>query len=155
LSSFNLFKSLKRKDWFGLVMARMMTYGLRTLCGSFTKRCPSGPTPLSLACPTSVLTFTHPESTMTQMRTNCHRASITRIHRSVYTKPYKTMLCLQDGSTITVRTREPLKIMVMCDDLKTMDPDQKEARFRKRKRQDQEIVADEFDDDFDFGEYVK
>ena len=45
--------------------------------------------------------------------------------------------------------------MVMCDDLKTMDPDEKEARFRKRKRQDQEVVADEFDDDFDFGEYVK
>merc|ERR1719383_1497663 len=126
-----------------------MTSGVRAWCGSWTKRCPTTPT----FSPTECLTVTTPQFSMTQIRTNCHRASITRIHRSVYTKPYKTMLCLQDGSTITVRTREPLKIMVMCDDLKTMDPEEKEARFRKRKRQDQEVVADEFDDDFDFEDH--
>ena len=53
----------------------------------------------------TVLPTTTQTLNSSQIRNNCHRASITRIHRSVYPRPYKTMLCLQDGSTITVRTR--------------------------------------------------
>ena len=44
--------------------------------------------------------------------------------------------------------------MVISEDLKTMSAEDKEARFRKRKRQDDVIVADEFEDDFDYGDYV-
>ena len=56
---------------------------------------------------------------------------------------------------LPLSNREPYKIMVVCDDLKTMSKDDKEARFKKRKREDEAIVTDEFDDDFDFAEYVK
>ena len=51
--------------------------------------------------------------------------------------------------------REPSRIMVVSDDLKTMSADDKEIRFRKRKIIDDTIATEEFDDDFDFDDYVK
>merc|ERR1712042_190622 len=118
-------------------------------CRTMMKRLPS---PLLSSSITSS-PFTN-NCSVTPVRLNCHRASITRIHRAIYTKPYKSLLCLQDGSTVTVRTNEPIRIMVISEDLKTMSAEDKEARFRKRKRQDDVVVTDEFEDDFDYGDYV-
>lgn len=92
---------------------------------------------------------------LSQVRLHSHRASITRVQRATYPKPYKTLLCLQDGSTITIRTPEPSKIMVLSDDLRTMSAEDKETRFRKRKRVDDSIVVEDFDDEFDLEDYVK
>ena len=55
---------------------------------------------------------------------------------------------------VSLSDREPIRIMVISEDLKTMSAEDKEARFRKRKRQDDVVVADEFEDDFDYGDYV-
>ena len=44
--------------------------------------------------------------------------------------------------------------MVVCDDLKTMSEEAKEARFKSRKRTDNLVVTEDFDDDIDFGKYL-
>ena len=51
--------------------------------------------------------------------------------------------------------REPSRIMVLSDDLRTMSAEDKETRFRKRKRVDDSIVVEDFDDEFDLEDYVK
>ena len=78
-------------------------------CRTMIKRLPS---PLSSSSITSS-PFTN-NCSVTPVRLNCHRASITRIHRAIYTKPYKSLLCLQDGSTVTVRTKWEIKPPVNC-----------------------------------------
>jgi large subunit ribosomal protein L55 len=88
-------------------------------------------------------------------RQNSNSASVTRIRRGMFPKHYKTLLCLQDGSTVTIRCKEPLKILVVPDDLKSMDTSEKTERFAKRKKKEEVVIADEFEDDFDFGKYVR
>ena len=42
---------------------------------------------------------------------NCHRASLGKVGRAVYTQMYPTKLVQPDGSSFTVRYHEPRKII--------------------------------------------
>jgi len=89
-----------------------------------------------------------------QSRPNCHRASVTRIKRGTFPKHYNTLLCLQDGSTVTIRTKEPYKILVVPDNLESMTEEEKKTRFGKRKPIRDVLLKDDVDDDFDAANYV-
>lgn len=42
---------------------------------------------------------------------NAHSGSIGSIGRALYTRPYPTTLVFEDGSTITIRYKEPRRII--------------------------------------------
>ena len=51
-------------------------------------------------------------------------------------------------------SREPARVMVVSDDLKTMSDGAKEARFKSRKRSDDFVATEDIEDDIDFGKYL-
>ena len=44
-------------------------------------------------------------------RSNCHRSSITRFSRDIYSRLYSNYLVLPDGSTIRIRYSEPRQLV--------------------------------------------
>merc|ERR1712002_1216151 len=87
-------------------------------------------------------------STSCKSEINCHRASIARVGRLVYTRMYPTTLMQSDGSTITIRYHEPRKIIKMPLDLSTLTEVERRQRIEARKPKVKVVIEDDIDDDF-------
>ncbi|XP_078521452.1 large ribosomal subunit protein mL55 [Lissotriton helveticus] len=88
---------------------------------------------------------------------NSNRTSIVRCGRQVYSRTYPVLLVRPDGSTITIRYKEPRRIIEMPVDITTLSEAERKARFRKRdpKRFQPKEEKDEFVDEFNADEYKK
>ncbi|MGH0183323.1 UNVERIFIED_CONTAM: hypothetical protein FKN15_015278 [Acipenser sinensis] len=70
---------------------------------------------------------------------------------------YPVLLVRPDGSTITIRYKEPRRILMMPVDISTLSEAERKARLRKRdpKRGTAKREQDEFEDDFRVDDYSK
>uniref|UniRef100_A0A1A9X193 39S ribosomal protein L55, mitochondrial n=1 Tax=Glossina brevipalpis TaxID=37001 RepID=A0A1A9X193_9MUSC len=82
-------------------------------------------------------------------------ASITRLHRAVYTRQYPLLVVLPDGSSINVRYGEPRKIMKLPLDLSTLSEAERKARLEARKPRKKLKVIEEIEDNFNARKYMK
>ncbi|GFS13590.1 39S ribosomal protein L55, mitochondrial [Elysia marginata] len=82
-------------------------------------------------------------------------ASVTRTKRMVYPRTYPTLLVYPDGSTITVRYREPRRIIKLPLDFSQLsDAERKKVLANRKPKQKLETIED-FGDTFDVSEYSK
>ncbi|KAI9576976.1 hypothetical protein GQX74_014343 [Glossina fuscipes] len=82
-------------------------------------------------------------------------ASVTRLHRAVYTRQYPLVMILPDGSSINVRYPEPRKIVKLPLDLSTLSETERKARLDARKPRKKLKVVDEIEDNFNARKYMK
>ncbi|GFN95205.1 39S ribosomal protein l55, mitochondrial [Plakobranchus ocellatus] len=82
-------------------------------------------------------------------------ASVTRTKRMVYPRTYPTLLVYPDGSTITIRYKEPRGVIKMPQDFsKLSDAEKKKVLANRKPKQKLETIED-FGDSFDVSEYSK
>uniref|UniRef100_A0A914VX19 Mitochondrial ribosomal protein L55 n=1 Tax=Plectus sambesii TaxID=2011161 RepID=A0A914VX19_9BILA len=89
-----------------------------------------------------------------QLRGNCNRAALGSIRRGQYLRVYPVRLVRPDGSTITVRMKEPRRLAYLPVDLTTLS--EQELRERLAARKPQMLINktdDNLDDNFDVDEY--
>uniref|UniRef100_A0A1A9VR26 39S ribosomal protein L55, mitochondrial n=1 Tax=Glossina austeni TaxID=7395 RepID=A0A1A9VR26_GLOAU len=82
-------------------------------------------------------------------------ASVTRLHRAVYTRQYPLVMILPDGSSINVRYTEPRKIVKLPLDLSTLSEIERKARLEARKPRKKLKVVEEIEDNFNARKYMK
>ncbi|XP_037955568.1 39S ribosomal protein L55, mitochondrial-like [Teleopsis dalmanni] len=82
-------------------------------------------------------------------------AAVTRLHRSVYSRMYPTVVVQPDGSTITIRYHEPRKIIKLPLDLSTLSEAARKARLEARKPRKKVKMVEEVDDSFNAKKYMK
>ncbi|CAH1773718.1 unnamed protein product [Owenia fusiformis] len=100
------------------------------------------------------LLTTRPETNIVSCCYNSNRASVTRIHRYLYPRMYPTVLVQSDGSTITVRYKEPRKIIQLPLDLSKLTEAERVARVNRRKPKKKLIIDQEIDTSFDANKYL-
>ncbi|XP_069503174.1 large ribosomal subunit protein mL55 [Ambystoma mexicanum] len=88
---------------------------------------------------------------------NSNRTSIVRCGKPIYHRTYPVLLVQPDGSTITIRYKEPRRVLVMPVDITTLSEAERRARFRKRnpKRFQPNEDQEEFKDEFNVDDYSK
>nr|CAH0098069.1 unnamed protein product [Daphnia galeata] len=84
---------------------------------------------------------------------NGHRASIGSIGRSIYVRTYPSLLVQPDGSTITVRYKEPRAIIKLPIDMSTLSEAEKQKRLTLRKPKKKVKIEEEIEDTFDQDSY--
>jgi len=84
---------------------------------------------------------------------NSNHTSVTRIHRHHYAQMYPTLIVMPDGSTVTVRHKEPRAIIKLPVDLATLSEADRALRLAKRKPTRKVVVDEDFDDSFDVNQY--
>ncbi|XP_069109583.1 large ribosomal subunit protein mL55-like isoform X1 [Argopecten irradians] len=88
-----------------------------------------------------------------QYQTISSRTSLTRYRRRVYVRQYPTTVVYPDGSTITVRYKEPRKLITLPVDLTELSEEEAKAVISKRTPRKKITVVEEYDDDFDANKY--
>ncbi|XP_071515548.1 large ribosomal subunit protein mL55 [Panulirus ornatus] len=108
-----------------------------------------------MACSASWVVLPVVRSFATSSRTdiNCHRASIARTGRLVYTRMYPTVLVQSDGSTVNIRYHEPRKIIKLPLDLTTLSEVERKKRLLARKPRVKVVIEEEIEDKFDVANY--
>ncbi|XP_023950930.1 39S ribosomal protein L55, mitochondrial [Bicyclus anynana] len=86
---------------------------------------------------------------------NNNVASITRIHREIFTRMYPTKVVLPNGASINIRYHEPRKIIKLPLDLSALSEDEKKARLEKRKPKRKVKVTEIVEDNFNAKKYLK
>lgn len=86
---------------------------------------------------------------------NNNVATITKIHRDLYTRMYPTNVVLPDGSSINIRYHEPRRIIKLPLDLSQLTDEERKIRLEKRKPRKKVKITDEIDDDFNAKKYLK
>ncbi|CAL8088796.1 unnamed protein product [Orchesella dallaii] len=95
-------------------------------------------------------------SLLNSVRFNSNRASICRISRLQYLRQYPTLVVNPDGSTFTIRYKEPRQIISLPVDLNTLSETQKLKHLERRKPKTRISLEEDFDDvDFDSSKYLK
>jgi len=90
----------------------------------------------------------------TSVACDCTRVGHARIRGRQYLRTYPTLLVYPDGSTVTVRYKEPREIIKLPLDLNEVDEATRTERLALRKRSKKVDVAEEyFEDTFDSREY--
>ncbi|CAD7086081.1 unnamed protein product [Hermetia illucens] len=82
-------------------------------------------------------------------------AAVTKIHRSVYSRSYPTIVVLPDGSSINIRYHEPRKIIKLPLDVSTLSEAERKARIEARKPKRKIKIEEEVEDNFDSKKYLK
>ncbi|XP_037027140.1 39S ribosomal protein L55, mitochondrial [Bradysia coprophila] len=82
-------------------------------------------------------------------------ASVTKIHRTKFTRTYPTILVKPDGSSINIRYQEPRQIIRLPLDLSTLTEAERKARMEKRKPRQKIVVQEELEDSFNSNRYLK
>ncbi|XP_013187923.2 large ribosomal subunit protein mL55 [Amyelois transitella] len=86
---------------------------------------------------------------------NNNVASVTKIHRDIYTRPYPTKVVLADGSSINIRYHEPRKIIKLPLDLSQLSDEERKSRLEKRKPKKKVKIIDDIEDNFNAKKYLK
>ncbi|XP_023704048.1 39S ribosomal protein L55, mitochondrial [Cryptotermes secundus] len=86
---------------------------------------------------------------------NSKTASITKVHRKMYTRMYPTAVILPDGSSITIRYHEPRSIIKLPLDLSTVSEAERMARLQRRKPKKKVQIVEDIEDSFDPRQYVR
>ncbi|KAL0840482.1 hypothetical protein ABMA28_015726 [Loxostege sticticalis] len=86
---------------------------------------------------------------------NNNVASVTKIHREIYTRMYPTKVVLADGSSINIRYHEPRKIIRLPLDLSLLTEEQRKIRLEKRKPKKKVKISDDVEDNFNAKKYLK
>ncbi|XP_039748925.1 39S ribosomal protein L55, mitochondrial [Pararge aegeria] len=86
---------------------------------------------------------------------NNNVASITRIHREVFTRMYPTKVVLANGASINIRYHEPRKIIKLPLDMTTLSEDERKARLEKRKPKRKIKITEIVEDNFNAKKYLK
>ncbi|XP_032792962.1 39S ribosomal protein L55, mitochondrial [Daphnia magna] len=84
---------------------------------------------------------------------NGHRASIASIGRAIYVRTYPTMLVQPDGSTITIRYKEPRGIIKLPVDLSSLSEAERQRRLMLRKPKKKVKIEEDIEDTFDENSY--
>ncbi|XP_057364935.1 large ribosomal subunit protein mL55-like [Daphnia carinata] len=84
---------------------------------------------------------------------NGHRASIASIGRAIYVRTYPTMLVQPDGSTITIRYKEPRGIIKLPADLSSLSEAERQRRLMLRKPKKKVKIEEDIEDTFDENSY--
>ncbi|CAH1644223.1 unnamed protein product [Spodoptera littoralis] len=82
-------------------------------------------------------------------------ASVTKIHRDLYTRMYPTKVVLPDGASINIRYHEPRKIIKLPIDLSKLSEDERKLRLEKRKPKRKVKIVDDIQDDYNAKKYLK
>ncbi|XP_023677127.1 large ribosomal subunit protein mL55 isoform X1 [Paramormyrops kingsleyae] len=93
----------------------------------------------------------------TATRHNSNKISVTRSGRWKYERSYPVLLVRPDGSTVSIRYKEPRRILMMPLDISTLSEEEKKARLKKHEQKRAEVkpVVEEFEDDFKVDDYSK
>ncbi|XP_032511003.1 large ribosomal subunit protein mL55 [Danaus plexippus] len=86
---------------------------------------------------------------------NNNVASITKIHREIYTRMYPTKVVLPNGASINIRYHEPRKIIRLPLDLSSLSEEEKKLRLEKRKPKRKVKISDTIEDNFNAKKYLK
>ncbi|CAK1604080.1 unnamed protein product [Parnassius mnemosyne] len=86
---------------------------------------------------------------------NNNTASITKIHREVYSRMYLTTVILSDGSSINIRYHEPRKIIKLPLDLFHLSEEERRVRLEKRKPKRKIKITETIEDNFNAKKYLK
>ncbi|CAK8681436.1 unnamed protein product [Clavelina lepadiformis] len=90
-----------------------------------------------------------------QFRHNSQRCMFGKQTRTTYPRMYKTKLFLQDGSTITIRTRQPKQFIRMPIDMPALPENEQKRLWLMRKETVRTVEDVDVEDDFDASEYRK
>ncbi|XP_026857148.2 39S ribosomal protein L55, mitochondrial [Electrophorus electricus] len=105
---------------------------------------------VSQRCLLAVSSF---HSTHTQSGSN--RTSVVRFGRQRYERMYPVLLVRPDGSTISIRYKEPRRIIMMPVDISALSEKERKARMRKRDSKGVVVLKEDFEDDFKADDYSK
>jgi large subunit ribosomal protein L55 len=89
------------------------------------------------------------------IRHSCHRASIGKNPRPLFSRLYPVVLVRPDGSTIRISYREPISIMKLPFDLSTVDEYERKKRLLKRQMGAKKVVTKSEDDEINFDDKTK
>jgi len=105
----------------------------------------------------SILTRVIAQSTPLMVQTrqlNANRTAVTKIGRQVYARTYPTILVQQDGSTYTIKYKEPRKIIKLPFDTSSLSEAEKIKRIESRRPKKKIVIEDEIEDTFDASSYA-
>ncbi|XP_045493239.1 39S ribosomal protein L55, mitochondrial [Colias croceus] len=86
---------------------------------------------------------------------NNNVASITKIHREIYTRMYPTKVVLANGASINIRYHEPRKIIKLPLDLSLLSEAEKKMRLDRRKPKKKVKITETIEDNFNAKKYLK
>ncbi|PZC85324.1 hypothetical protein B5X24_HaOG201820 [Helicoverpa armigera] len=82
-------------------------------------------------------------------------ASVTKIHRDLYSRMYPTQVVLPDGASINIRYHEPRKVIKLPLDLSQLTEEERKMRLEKRKPKKKVKITDDIQDNFNAKKYLK
>eukprot|EP00745_Piridium_sociabile_P043971 TRINITY_DN91057_c0_g1_i1.p1 TRINITY_DN91057_c0_g1~~TRINITY_DN91057_c0_g1_i1.p1 ORF type:complete len:139 (-),score=21.96 TRINITY_DN91057_c0_g1_i1:10-381(-) len=87
-------------------------------------------------------------------RNSSSKTSVTRLNRYNFPRLYPTLMVLPDGSTITVRYKEPRKLIKLPEDLSLLSEADRKLRLQRRKPKQKLVIEDDLEEDsFDASKY--
>ncbi|CAM1294262.1 MRPL55 (predicted) [Pycnogonum litorale] len=89
----------------------------------------------------------------TSVRHTSNQAWISKIKRQTYTRTYPTILVFPDGSTVNIRYHEPVSIIKLPFDIRTLSEEERKLRLMKRKPKVIRKIQEDYDDGFSVEEY--
>jgi len=85
---------------------------------------------------------------------NANRTAVTKIGRKVYARTYPTVLVQEDGSTYSIKYKEPRRIIKLPFDTSSLSEAEKIKRIESRRPKKKIVIEDEIEDTFDASSYA-